>query len=136
RSLDLEHLQPGSQDEAGQPHAPTGGLIEIGVGLRGRLDDLPAGGEDRHRQDVAAEGAIVVVVLAVDVAGDRPSHRDIRVPGVTGPKSPGGTRSCIRRCRLIPASTSTMPASRSTAWTPSSAVMSITWPPAFCAGSP
>lgn len=59
-----------------------------------------------------------------------------RVEGVTGTNRPSGSSSSISRCRLTPASQTTVPAAGSIAWTRSSALMSITEPPAFCAASP
>ena len=72
--LHRDHLQGGVGHDPGEAHAAGRGPEEIGVRVGG--DGVgPGRGDQGHRHDVRAEAAVDVVVLAVDVGGDRPADR-------------------------------------------------------------
>lgn len=72
------HLDGGPHDDAGETVAPDGGPEQFGV-LAGRseMTDLAVGGQQVHAAHVVTEAASAVMVLAVDIAGDRPADGDL-----------------------------------------------------------
>ena len=64
------------------PLPPTVAQNSSGLGaVGGQVADLAVGGQQVHRADVVAEAARAVVVLAVDVAGDRAADGDLAGAG-------------------------------------------------------
>ena len=89
----LRAVQPDRRrdDHAGQPHAADGGPEQLGLGaVRGQRADRAVGGDQVHRQHVVAEAAVAVVVLAVDVGGDRAADRHL--PGARQHRHPPAER--------------------------------------------
>ena len=65
-------------DHAGQAHAADGGPEQLGLGaVRRQRADLAVRRRQVDRQDVVAEAALGVVVLAVHVGADRAADRDL-----------------------------------------------------------
>ena len=136
RRLDRDEVEGRVEDHAGEAHAAGGGPEDLG-GLGGRdRQHVAAAGEQRERVHVAAERAVDVVALAVDVRGDRAADGD--VPRARGDRDEpaAGSSQRISESRLVPAPTVTIPCSRSMDFTPVSAVASSTMPPPFSATSP
>jgi len=73
--LDLLHPQGRPHDQAGQSHATDSGPKE--VGLRGELTDRAIAAEQVHGNDMAPEAAVHVMVLPMDVRGDRSPDRHL-----------------------------------------------------------
>ena len=72
------HRDRGAQDDSGEPVAADRRPEQLGVvAVRGQVADLAVGGQQLHRPHVVAEAARAVVVLAVDVAGDRAADGDL-----------------------------------------------------------
>ena len=68
------------EHDAGQPH-PAGGRLERVRLVRARdRQQLARRRQQREREHVGAEAAVAVVVLAVDVAGDRAPDRHVAGP--------------------------------------------------------
>ena len=63
--------------------------------LRARAHGLARGGQQSKVDQEVGEGAVEVVVLAVDVGGDGAADRDVLGPGVTGGMQPRGSRTSI-----------------------------------------
>ena len=71
----------GGRHDAGEPHAPSGRPEELGITVSGH-GHYADGGDEIHRDHVGGEGAVDVVVLAVDVGGDGTADGDL--PGARG----------------------------------------------------
>jgi hypothetical protein len=71
------------EDHAGQPHAAGGGPEQLGVLVGADLDGA-ARRAQAQRPDVGGEGAVAVVVLAVDVRGDGAADGDVAGAGGDG----------------------------------------------------
>ena len=85
------HRDDGPQHDAGQPVAADGGPEQLGLlAVRSQVADLPVGRQQIHRHHVVAEAARAVVVLAVDVAGDRAADGDL--PGAGEHRNPQSER--------------------------------------------
>ncbi len=78
RRLRGRHLDGGPQDDPGQAVAPDGGPEQLGVlAVGSEVRICAVGHEQVHRADVIAEAARAVMVLAVDVAGNRAADGDL-----------------------------------------------------------
>ena len=75
------NLQRRLGDDAGQAEATERRVEKIRVCFRGEVEELAARREECDRAHVARESSILVVVLAVDVAGDRAAQRHLRCSG-------------------------------------------------------
>jgi hypothetical protein len=75
RRRDRPHPQRRLDDDACEAEPAGGGPERVVV--RRELEPAPVGQVEHHRLDVVAEAAVVVVVLAVDVAGDGAAHGDV-----------------------------------------------------------
>ena len=127
------------QHGPGQAHAADGRPEDpLGVGVRRHGPHLTVGHQQVQRDDVVAEAALGVVVLAMHVGGDRPTdgdlagarqHRDPQAEREQRPHQgvqahPGLHRDRRRLARRVDGED------------PVHLVRSIVVPPAFCAASP
>ncbi len=78
--LDSLESECGFHYDARQSHTAGRGPEKIGVVIRAD-GDTPDRGDQRKRCDVGAEAAIAVVILAVHIGRDRPTHGDLPGPG-------------------------------------------------------
>ena len=136
--LGLRHPDRRPQDDPGQADAADGRPEQLRLRALG-LDpaDLAGAGEQVHRDHVVAEAAGGVVVLAVDVVGDRAADGDLARAGQDRDPQPERQRDAhqpVEGHARVEVDQAASPAS--IAWMRSRAVMSTTRPPAFCAGSP
>lgn len=85
RGLHGVHGQARGGDDAGEAHPPDRGPEQVGVAVVGAdFEGFASGGEERQGTHVGADGGVDVVVLAVDVGGDRPAQGDVPGPGGDG----------------------------------------------------
>ena len=74
--VDRDQPERRIEDHTGQPHPADGRPEQLRVAVRTDLDDGRVGQHQPQPGDLIAERPVEVVVLAVDVAGDRPTDRD------------------------------------------------------------
>ena len=74
--LDRDQAERGVEDDPGQSHAADRRPEQLGIVVGPDLDDGRVGEHHPQSDDVVAERPVAMVVLAVDVAGDRPADRD------------------------------------------------------------
>ena len=103
RRLDRQQPQDCLEDHAGKAHATTGRPEDV-ITLRGAALDKPCRSCDSQVVEVPADGAVDVVVLAVDVTRDGTAERDEACPGRHGRESPLGTSSLRSSSTDTPAS--------------------------------
>ena len=81
RAGDRAQAHPRPEDHPGQSHPADGGLEQRVVGSGPEREHLAVGFQQPQLGHVRAEGPCCAVVLAVDVAGDRPADRDVLSAG-------------------------------------------------------
>ena len=79
--LDRQQLQGRLGDDAREAEAARGRPELVGSVVGCQAEVLAGRGAQLHGQDVVAEAAVAVVVLAVDVAGDRSADGDVARAG-------------------------------------------------------
>ena len=83
RRLDRDQPQRGAGDDTGQPHAAGRRPEQLRRRRSGDTREVPVGVTSVISHDVPGEAAVTVVVLAVDVGGDRSADRDVARPRVS-----------------------------------------------------
>ena len=88
-------VETGFQDDPGQPGAADRGPEDAGIGIvgaavAGQVQHPSVRDQQPHRADMVAEAAGAVVVLAVDIAADSPTYRDL--PGAGQHRDPQPVR--------------------------------------------